>query len=87
MSVSRDTAISVAHQAVAQDARGPRSNVSNLRPRTTELYDHTTEERSLTFQDLQWSLIVVALEKLGTFAGQELADEIRARFAHPSARP
>lgn len=86
VSVSRDTAIRVAHEAVEQDA-GPRSNVSNLRPRG--VYDGAGDDiRSAATDVWSWTLLLNWALKcpLGDApeAVRSVARELRAHLNHPA---
>lgn len=84
MSVSDAQARQAARQTIDQDA-GP-SNVRNLRPMRTSVYDANAELRPLTLSGYEWTLVTIGLRQLGVQAGVDLADLIEHRLRHPSSQ-
>lgn len=72
----------VARQVLAQDA----GHVHNVRPIRGDVYDQQLEQRTVSLDVLEWSLVCEALRAAPTQAQHDLEQRLRDRLAHPSAR-
>lgn len=80
-----DRARTAAHETVRQVLNAPRTNVTNLRPRTADVYDANTEPRTISADAYEWTLILLTLRDSGVQVAVDLADSIEDRLRHPSA--